>query len=467
MTITKAPVGSDAEKQQTSLGTAGARQLATTTKSQPQTRDISPRWLLRMLPWVEVTAGTFRVNRRMSYAVGDGRLSFSNVGARVSVVPQELCELPLLRGFEETEILQTLASQFVQREYKAGQLIVEAGQPAEDVFLIAHGRANKLGKGKYGSDTIIEVLSDGMHFGDDAVVQSDDFWPFSVKALTSCIVLSLPQKVFEDLIEKTPKLHAHVEKFKETLRKPQDKNGQKAIELAAGHHGEPVLPGTFVDYDLAPRELELSVVQTILKVHTRIGDLYNNPMSQVQEQVRLTIEALKERKEYELLNNREFGLLHNADLKQRIYTRSGPPTPDDMDELLCRRRKTRFFLAHPRTIAAFSRECNKRGIYPPTIEHQGSKVLAWRGVPILPSDKIPISQARTSSILAMRTGLEDQGVIGLTKTGIPDEVEPGLSVRRMDINEKAISDLLVTTYFSAAIMIPDALGILDDVELGH
>ncbi|MFC5032537.1 Crp/Fnr family transcriptional regulator, partial [Streptomyces sp. SID13666] len=43
----------------TSLDTAAARNLATTTKSAPQMAGISSRWLLRMLPWVEVTAGTY------------------------------------------------------------------------------------------------------------------------------------------------------------------------------------------------------------------------------------------------------------------------------------------------------------------------------------------------------------------------------------------------------------------------
>jgi CRP-like cAMP-binding protein len=467
MVDSKTGAGGGSDGHLTSLGTAGARKLATTTKTAPQQQGVTSRWLLRMLPWEEVTGGTYRVNRRLSYAVGDGRLSFSNIGARVQVVPQELSELPLLRGFEDEALLNALASRFVQKEYKAGEVIVERGQAAEHVFLIAHGKANKLGVGPYGDETILGVLADGDHFGDQAVVESDDFWQFTVKAITPCIVLALPQQVFEDLITRSPALSAHVEQFKESLKLPQDKMGQAAIQLASGHTGEPVLPGTFVNYDLAPREYELSVAQTVLRVHTRVSDLFNDPMDQVKEQLRLTIEALRERQEHEMINNRDFGLLHNADLKQRVSTRSGPPTPDDLDEILSRRRKSRFFLAHPRTIAAFARECSKRGVYPTGVEVHGSKVLAWRGVPLLPSDKIPISETGTSSILVMRTGKDDQGVIGLHRTGIPDEVEPSLSVRRMDINEQAISSLLVTAYFSAAVLIPDALGVLENVELGH
>ena len=459
--------GSDAEKQLMSLGTNAARQLATTTKTTPQMQGISPRWLLRMLPWVQVSGGVFRVNRRLSYARGDGRLSFSNIGAKIEVVPQALSELPLLRGFDDDAMLIALAGRFIQKEFKAGDLLVEAGQPAEHVFLIAHGKVSKLGVGEYGDQTTLDTLADGDHFGDHTVVESDDQWKFTVKATTACTALMLPQQVFEDMIAQSPSLQAHVEKFKANLKKPQDKAGQAAIKLAAGHSGEPVLPGTFVDYELKPREYELSVVQTILKVHTRVADVFNDPMNQTEQQIRLTIEALRERQEHELINNREFGFLHNADLKQRINTRSGPPTPDDMDELLSRRRKSRFFLAHPRAIAAFGQECSRRGIYPTGVEVDGSKVLAWRGVPLLPCDKIPITKENTTSILVLRTGAQDQGVVGLHHTGIPDEVEPSLSVRRMDINNQAVSSYLVSAYFSAAVLIPDALGVLENVQIGR
>jgi hypothetical protein len=117
-----------------------------------------------------------------------------------------------------------------------------------------------------------------------------------------------------------------------------------------------------------------------------------------------------------------------------------------MDEILSRRRKSRFFLAHPKAIAALGRECNRRGIYPQPVEVQGRVVHGWRGVPILPCDKIPISEAGTTSILVMRTGAKDQGVVGLHQTGIPDEVQPSLSVRFMGIDERAIMSYLVTAY---------------------
>ena len=235
--------------------------------------------------------------------------------------------------------------------------------------------------------------------------------------------------------------------------------------MSAGHAGEAVLPGTYVDYEPAPREYELSVAQTILRVHARVAELHADPMDQLEQQLRLTVEALRETQEHQLINSRDFGLLHNADFKQRIYTRAGPPTPDDLDELLCRRRKTQCFLAHPRTIAAFHRACTRRGFMPDGVQYLGSSVAAWRDVPILPCDTIPISPAGTSPIIAMRTGQTSQGVIGLFRDGLPDEREPGLSVRRMGTDEKAVGSYLVSTYYSAAVLVPDALGILEGVEI--
>ncbi|MGP3954196.1 family 2B encapsulin nanocompartment shell protein [Streptomyces sp. 7N604] len=452
---------------QQSLATAAARNLATTTKSVPQMQGISSRWLLRVLPWVQVTAGTYRVNRRLTHTLGDGRVEFVTTGAEVRVIPAELRELPPLRGFDDSEGLAALADRFMQREVSAGETIVEADSPASEVVLIAHGKADKLGTGKYGDRTALGVLADGDYVGESMLTGDGGNWPFTVRAVTSCTVLVLPRASLEEVTARSAVLRAHLEEFRAAPRLPQNRHGEAAIELASGHAGEPDLPGTFVDYELTPREYELSVAQTVLRVHSRVADLYNNPMNQVEEQLRLTVEALRERQEHELINNREFGLLHNADLKQRIHTRTGPPTPDDLDELISRRRKTQFLLAHPSTIAAFGRECNRRGIYPQGVDFQGQHVRAWRGIPLLPCNKIPVTEHRTSSILAMRTGEADQGVVALHQTGIPDEVQPGLNVRFMGINEKAVISYLVSAYFSAAVLVPDALGILEDVEIGH
>ena len=251
-----------------------------------------------------------------------------------------------------------------------------------------------------------------------------------------------------------------------------DKYGDALVELAAGHVGEPVLPQTFVAYDPAPREYPMSLAQTVLRVHTRVADLYNTPMDQTTQQLRLTVAELRERQEQELLTDRDYGLLHNVAPRQRFQTRGGPPAPDDLDELLSRRRRTDFLLAHPRAIAAFRRQCTARGVLPDTVtvpgEVTGGTVhTGWRGVPLLPCDKVPISAHGTTSILAVRTGEADSGVCGLRPAELPDEHEPGVSVRFTGIDERAVLSYLVSGYQSAVVLVPDALGVLENVELGR
>ncbi len=71
----------------------------------------------------------------------------------------------------------------------------------------------------------------------------------------------------------------------------------------------PSCRSTFVDYEEQPREYVLNAVSTVLDVHTRISDLYSSPHDQIKEQLRLTIETIKEKQESELINNPDYGLL--------------------------------------------------------------------------------------------------------------------------------------------------------------
>ena len=238
-----------------------------------------------------------------------------------------------------------------------------------------------------------------------------------------------------------------------------------SVDVDCSARDERVLPQTFVDYEDKPREYLLSAVNTVLDVHTRVSDLYSSPYNQISEQLRLTIETIKERQESELINNKEYGLFSHVTPSQRIKTRTGAPTPDDLDELLTKVwKEPGFFLLHPRAVAAFGREATRRGVPPPTVSLFGSQFITWRGVPLIPSDKIAIEEEKTK-ILLIRTGESRQGVVGLYQPKLPGEQSKGLSVRFMGINHKAIASYLVSLYCSLAVLVDDALAVLEDVEV--
>lgn len=240
-----------------------------------------------------------------------------------------------------------------------------------------------------------------------------------------------------------------------------------AIEVDCSAKDERELPATFVDYEEWGREYVLNAVNTVVDVHTRVSDLYSSPHNQIKEQLRLTIETVKERQESELINNAEYGLLNNVAASQKVKSRTGAPTPDDFDELLTKVwKEPAFFLAHPQAIAAFGRECTRRGVPPPTVALFGSQFITWRGVPIIPCDKLKVTKGKTN-ILLLRTGESRQGVVGLYQPNLPGQQSMGLSVRFMGINHKAIASYLVSLYCSLAVLTDDAIAVLENVDVGN
>jgi len=250
------------------------------------------------------------------------------------------------------------------------------------------------------------------------------------------------------------------------LNRVKEETAGESADVGCSPQNNEDLPETFVDYESAPREYSLNAVTTVLDVQTRVSDLYSHPIDQIQEQLRLLIEKVKEKQEYELVNNAEYGLLTNIAPSQKISTRKGRPTPDDLDELITKVwKEPAFFLAHPKAIAAFGRECTRRGVPPPTASLFGSQFLTWRGLPLVPSDKLSINEDGKTNILLLRTGEKKQGVTGLFQPGVPGEVAPSLSVRFMGINRKAIASYLISLYCSAAVLTEDAIAVLENVEV--
>lgn len=226
-----------------------------------------------------------------------------------------------------------------------------------------------------------------------------------------------------------------------------------------------VRPIAGIHYEEQPREYVLATVTTTVEVHTRVSDLFRSPMDQVKEQLTVAIERIKEKQEDELVNNGNYGLLNSVHDSMRVKTRAGAPTPDDMDELIAKVwKEPAFFLAHPRAIAAFGRECTRRGVPPPTVTMFGSPMLTWRGIPIVPSDKLHVSGNKTD-ILLMRTGEKKRGVVGLFQPGIPGEVSPSLTIRFMGIDQHGAARYLIALYCSTAVLVEDALGVLENVEV--
>lgn len=455
------------EQKPSSFTQDAARNLATTTKSAPQMVGITPRYLSRLLPWVEVNSGTYRVNRQKVVLTQDEKIKFDFEGGDHHIRAHHLKALSLFQDVDE-EILEGLAGEFKGETFVPGEIIINEGDPGDKFYIVLSGKAEARRAGKHGRNIRLGIMNEGSYFGEIALLM-DSPRVASVEAVTPTSVLGLDRKDFNKLLKDVPGLKERLigvmeerERLRSTLA---NEFGEQKLESFTGEASEDKLVGTHVDYDESPKEYALTMLQSIVRIHTRMADIFNEPINQLREQLRMTIEGMKERQEWELINHSDFGLINQVAPSMRLATRSGPPTPDDMDELLSKVWKSpAMFLAHPKAIAAFGRECTRRGVPPATLEVFGSPFMTWRGVPIVPCDKLLVDQGATS-ILLMRLGEERQGVVGLHQTGIPGEQQPSLSVRHMGIDSHAISSYLVNLYFSCAVLVDDALGMLEDVEV--
>ena len=451
--------------QSSSLGAAAARKLANTTKTVPQMESVTPRWLLRLLPWVDVEAGTYRVNRVRAIGGALEQIDTSLDAGEASLDPTTLRAVPLLSNLDD-ETLDRLAGMFRTEHHPPGSLILSADVPQDRFFIIVKGTVEVSVAATVGAQPSRRLLREGDYFGEVSLL-SDTPPATNVESITSTSLMSLAREDFLTLAE--------VPGVRELLGRPQIEVlsglGEACAQVTLSSLGERLLPTSYVDYESSPREYQIQVVQTTLRVDTKIIDLYSSPHDQLEQQTRLAVEAARERQEWEMINNREFGLVNNVARNMRIPTRSGPPTPDDMDELISLVwKEPAFFLAHPRAIAAFGRECTKRGVPPPTITMFGTPFLTWRGIPIVPVDKMGVYYdhgVRKSTILLMRVGEERQGVVGLHQPSVGNTDVPSLAIRYNGVDNYGISAYLLSLYFSVAVLVDDALGMLEDVEVGR
>lgn len=245
---------------------------------------------------------------------------------------------------------------------------------------------------------------------------------------------------------------------------------KKNLSVTHGHSEDTVLNASHVEFDTEPRSVQLETIQAVLKMRQRVSALYSDRVHQLREQIRLTAEYIYETKENLIFNHPEYGLLNNVAPALDIDAK-GAPTPDLLDDMLSRVwRMPDFFVMHPETLEVFRREANKQGLMLNTTQHFGASFTTWRGLPILPSNKLHlvdgdgdqiqqrVAGKSSTDVLLMRIGEPKQGVISLFAAGTEGTSQyPFISVDTMGIDGDATASYLMTTYAAMAVLTPGAL----------
>jgi CRP-like cAMP-binding protein len=169
-------------------------------------------WVLTKEDLADLIAETPQIGLRLAVAFG----------SRIALFDRYLCEhrlrpLSFLSGLDD-ETLAAIARRLVPVEKKAGEFIVEAGQPPEALFIVESGLV-RLPSSEEGGD--YSELGPGETFGEMALLTGKSH-ARSAQAATDAVLWSLPAAEFETLAEERPDIRlALSETFREPLL-PQD-----------------------------------------------------------------------------------------------------------------------------------------------------------------------------------------------------------------------------------------------------
>lgn len=249
------------------------------------------------------------------------------------------------------------------------------------------------------------------------------------------------------------------------------------LRASYSHHEAAQVESSAGLYEPAPGEVPLEVVQSIVRMPKRVQALFSDHHDQLQSQIGIASEFMYETVDDLAFNHSGHGLLHNVAPQMQLDA-AGPPTPDVFDDLLALAwRRPDLFVLHPDALAAFRKAANARSLTLEEVEIFGSSFTTWRGLPLVPTDKLALAQevtakrgrgapaagkGRTTSVLLVRLGEAKQGVVYLCPKGTEDSARlPHITVDFMGMRDNAVASYLMTAYTAMAVLSPGALARAD------
>lgn len=211
-----------------------------------------------------------------------------------------------------------------------------------------------------------------------------------------------------------------------------------------------------IPYIKDPHVVKLYAVETILKIPSTVLDIYNIPHGQLTQQLKLTLEMIMEASEDLSFFHENYGLLPYCKEHDRMLDPESKNLPHILDTMMEHVWiKPSFFVMHQSSLRQLLFDCTSMGIYPSTIDVFGCSFISWRGIPILPSNKL--DNGGKSYIFLMRTGEDVRGVVMLKNSSLTHNKIKSLSVKEKSTDSKGISSFHIAYYCNVAVLSPDAI----------
>ena len=100
--------------------------------------EITPRWLLSLLPWIDVESGTYRVNKRKIFQRDTKRLQIEFADERFQLAPDQLKSIGIFKNLDEA-VVEEIANHLETEHHDIGGMVIEEGDEGEKFYIIAKG----------------------------------------------------------------------------------------------------------------------------------------------------------------------------------------------------------------------------------------------------------------------------------------------------------------------------------------
>lgn len=173
-----------------------------------------------------------------------------------------LGNVPYFRGLS-TQALEAVNSCFRAHDYPANTAIYHEDEPANSLFLVAHGKAKLVQHSRSGDEVVLDLLTQGELFGGLAVLGQRRYLQTAV-AQTPCCVLAITTTDFRQLLRTYPEIAVAA-------------LDAVADDLAAAHD---------TIREISTLSVEARIASTLLRLADRLGEtdqqgtLIQSPLSQ-------------------------------------------------------------------------------------------------------------------------------------------------------------------------------------------
>ena len=128
----------------------------------------------------------------------------SRDGRTATVDGRRLRHVTLFTDLDD-DTLDGIAGRLASEYYDAGETVFEEGEPGDRFYLIARGRVQVVGPTADGTEHVLEVLNDGDHFGEMALLQ-DRPRTATIRTVTPSVFLTMGRDDFLKLVATTPEM---------------------------------------------------------------------------------------------------------------------------------------------------------------------------------------------------------------------------------------------------------------------